>query len=369
VTEIKPAVARWGATGAIIAAITISLAAVDQVLVRTESAETRNSAQHAYLKGSQLLKQGKAAEAADALRNAHNMEPENSDYELQLIAALTSSGDTAAAEPFLTEILQREPNDGRANLIAARLMTRKGDEADAEAYYHRAIYGEWPRDASAHRVAVRMELIDLLARRNRKQELLAELISVEAEAPATREVQNRLGELFLVAGAPARAASVYERLVQKDPRDIQAYERLGDAELEQGQYRSAHEAFLRAFMREPNNGSVRAQLQMLNTVTGLDPTLRQLTSAEKYRRSVRILQMAREALGQCAATHPAAADANLLKMADAVTGGKMPSHVTNELAEEVLALAEKLWHAGGAACGERPLDQNALDLIMKKLNS
>jgi hypothetical protein len=111
-------------------------------------------------------------------------------------------------------------------------------------------------------------------------------------------------------------------------------------------------------------------------VTGLDPTLRQLTSAEKYRRSIRILEMTRETLDQCGAKEPSAgstlssdAGREFLTTADAIITGKAPTHVTNEAAEGVLSLAEKLWHSATASCGEGSADQNALDLIMKKLTS
>jgi len=367
--------ATWP-TVAIIVIVAGGLAAADKFLARVESAETRNTAERAYKAGSRLLAQGKAGDAVDFLSNAHELERQNPDYELQLISALTASGQTAAAEPILADILQREPNDGRADLAAARLMSREGNEADTEAYYHRAIYGEWPKDPGARRVAARMEFIDLLARKNKKQELLAELISLDAESPASREIRKRLADLFLLAGSPGRAEKVYEALVREDPKDIDAYQGLGESQLEQGEYRAAHETFLRAFLREPNNTSIRAHLLTLNTVTGLDPMLRQLTSAEKYRRSIRILEMARAALDQCVAKNAppgsapgSAENSDLLKMADAMTGGKAPEHVTNEGAEEVLSLAEKLWHAATAACENTSSDRNALALIMKKLSS
>jgi Tfp pilus assembly protein PilF len=361
----------WSTTGAI-ALVVVCLAGVDQFLARVESAETINSAQRSYQAGSRLLEAGKAGEAIDFLRDAHALERQNPEYELELIDALASTGKTTAAEPLLTEILQREPNDGRANLTAARLAIRGGNTAEGEAYYHRAIFGEWSGGAVAHRVAARLELIDLLAGKNRKQELLAELISLEAESPLSAEIRKRLGELFLLAGSPARAANVYQALVERDPKDIGAYEGLGEAELEEGQYRPAREAFLRAFNREPNNASVRAHLQTLNTVAELDPTLRQLTSAEKYSRSMSILNMTRAALDECLAKTPAAnSDDNrqLLKTADAANAAKAPAHVANEAAEGVLALAEKLWKAHTAACGDRPSDRNALNLIMNKLAS
>ena len=206
----------WGTTVAI-ALVVVGLAGVDQFLARVESAETINSAQRSYRAGSRLLAAGKPGEAIDFLRDAHALDRQNPEYELQLIDALAADGKTAEAEPLLTEILQRQPNDGRANLTAARLASRKGNTAEAEAYYHRAIFGEWSGDAAARRVAARLELIDLLAGKGQKQELLAELISLEAESAGTAEIRKRLGELFLLAGSPARAADVYQALVEKDP--------------------------------------------------------------------------------------------------------------------------------------------------------
>ena len=126
-----------------------------------------------------------------------------------------------------------------------------------------------------------MELIDLLAARGKQQELLAELIGLEGEASQDRSVQLKLAGLFVRADAPARAVSVCQAIADKDPADVSALEGLGDAEMQLGQYRTAHEAYLRVFLKQPNNATARAHLQILNTVTELDPTLRQLTSSQK----------------------------------------------------------------------------------------
>ncbi len=365
----------WGTTGAVILIVVVCLAGVDRFLARVESDEVRDTAQKSYLTGSRLLSEGKAGEAVNFLRDAHSLQRQNPEYELQLITALAADGKIAEAEPLLTDVLQSDPNGGPANLIAARLMNLKGNTSDAEAYYHRAIFGGWSGDKGARRVAARMELIDLLARKDQKQELLAELISLEAESPASDDIRKRLGKLFLVAGAPGRAASIYAALIEKDPKDIAAYEGMGDAELGQNQYRAAHEAFLGAYLRDPNNASVRAHLQTLDTVTEIDPTLRRLTSAEKYRRSIRILEMTRATLDQCLAKNPpgnsGSSDENqqLFQTADAALAQKEPAHVTNEVAEGVLSLAEKLWHAEKAKCEGDASDQDAINLIMRKLAS
>ncbi len=344
-------------------AIVVALSVLDRFLAKVESAELHSTAQTDYQAGSRLLAAGQAARAVDLLREAHATERADPDYELALISALTASGNTVDAEPMMNEMLQRAPNDGRVNLIAARLRALEGNVPDAEPYYHRAIFGEWPVDPVGRRIAARLELIDRLMKRGRKQELLAELISLEAEPSAGAEVRKQLAGLFLVAGSPARAADIYRAMTTKDPSDVAMTEGLGEAELEQGQYGAARAAFLQGFFQHPNDTSIRSHLETLNTVVALDPTLRQLTSEEKYRRSIRILDMARSGLAQCAAQNP------LLATAAAAGSGKAPAHVTNEDAEKLLSLAEQVWQARNDACAKGAGEENALNLLMRKLSS
>src|SRR5580700_10440091 len=105
---------KSAATTVAIALVVVCLAGVDQFLARVESAETINAARRSYRAGSQLLAAGKPGEAIDFLRDAHALERQNPEYELQLIDALAAEGKTTEAEPLLPEILQRQPNDGRA---------------------------------------------------------------------------------------------------------------------------------------------------------------------------------------------------------------------------------------------------------------
>jgi tetratricopeptide (TPR) repeat protein len=349
---------------AILVVVVVGLAALDRFLAATESAEVQSSARNSYRTGLSLLQAGKANEAVDALRTAHASERENLDYELTLVTALMDAGRTEEADPLMDDALQRYPNDGRTNLIAARLAVRKGDSVQAESWYHRAIYGEWPESAPSRRLAARMELVDLLAKKGEQQELLAELISLQAEAPNDDATQRRLAKLFMTAGSPARAAGVYQALIAKNADDRDAYAGLGEAELEDGQYKDAHMAFFRAFLQSPNDASIRARLDLLNTVTGLDPTPRQLPTAEKYRRSLIILERARASLEQCAP--PSGEAAELLAEAD-TAAKKTPARITNEAAEEALSLAGKLWHARAKPCGEAVAGDEALRLIMEKL--
>lgn len=353
-----------GVTLLTLAIVAVLLAGIDKSLASLESSEIGASARRAYVAGSKAQAAGDETAALESFREAHSLDRQNSEYSMQLISALTVTGRTSDAEPLLNEVLQRQPNDGQANLIAARLRLKQGNVSDAIAYYHRAIYGDWHGTADQHRSDVRLELIDVLAKSQRKQELLAELISLEAQ-PVASDLQQRVAELFMTADSPARAAAIYQELVRRDPGDITANEGLGNAELELGEYRAAHAAYERAFLHEPNNPSVREHLAILNTVTGLDPTLRQLTSAEKYRRSIRILDMTRQALSACGSDR----DADLLRNAESRVAAPLPAHVTNEDAEEVLSLAQMLWRPASECAANTGVEMNPLALIMKKLES
>jgi tetratricopeptide (TPR) repeat protein len=365
----------------ILVLVMAGLTALDKSLAKIEDAEVRNSARRSYESGKRFLDQGLAAKAVDPLRDAHALERENAGYTLALISALRDVGKTSEADTLMDEILALKPNDGQANLVAARLVLREGKVDDAEAYYHRAIYGSWPggswpADSEAHKRAARLELIQLLQEKKARQPLLAELISLESEASlgsaATEDpqAQSQVAQLFLSAGAWARAAAVYRSLIERDPHDSAAYEGLGEAKLEEGQYRAAQAAFLRA-SNYRRNGPLQSRLQLLTQLTELDPTPRRLTSMEKYSRSLSILSLAKNDLESHLSSRPGAATPDVTQLLEAGSGElskPSPAHATNEMAEHELDLAERLWKERLAIFGaQTTTDEEALRLCMEKL--
>jgi tetratricopeptide (TPR) repeat protein len=357
---------------AVVLLVVAGLTVLDQFLARTEMMEVQNAADRSWRAGKRLLDAGHPSEALDALRNAHALERDNVGYELDMISALVALGRTTDADPLIDEVLQRKPNDGEANLVAARLMAREDDQESAEAYYHRAIYGEWPENGAERRRDARFELVQYLVKEHSKQELLAELITLEAEFGSEEAVQRRLGPLFLAADSPARAAAVYRALIARNPDDSAAYEGLGEAEMQQGEYRAARTAFLQASWRHEGS-SAQPRLVLLNEVIQLDPTPRRLPTAEKYGRSLRILALTAGDLKAQLEKKPEAANsetAALLKSAsDAVDAG-MPHVPTNELAERNLDLATKIWKTRIAQFGPSTApDEEALRLTMDHLAS
>jgi tetratricopeptide (TPR) repeat protein len=348
------------------------LTVLDQFLARTEMVEVQGAAERSWRKGMRLLNEGRAGEALDALRNAHALERDNPTYELDMISALIALGQTSDADPLMDELLTRRPNDGYANLIAARLKAKEGDPEDAKAFYHRAIYGEWPDKGPMHASDARLELIRYLEREHSRQELLAELISFEAQTEGNEALQHKVAELFLVADSPARAAAVYRELIAQNPDDASAYEGLGEAEMQEGEYRAARTAFVQASAHH-EGGISGARLVLLNEVIQLDPTPRRLPTAEKFERSLRILALAKGDLEAQLEKRPGAANeetAVLLKSAADVAAAKPPHMLTNELAEQNLDLAMKIWKVRLSLFGPSTApDEEALKLTMEHLAS
>jgi tetratricopeptide (TPR) repeat protein len=336
---------QYGLIAAIVA-IGGGLWSADLFLARTENAEVRAEARQDYDRGAGLLARGKALDALDPLRKAHTLERSNRGYGVRLAEALIASRKLEEAGRVLTELLARSPNDGESNLLEARLTLRTGSLADALAYYHRAIFGNWtglkPDEAEKRRIQTRMELAELLGQRGLKQELLSELLALSPEAAGNLEVEKKVAAWYMVAGAPQRAADAWQALIQEDPDDLSNGARLGDAELALGNYRAAENAFSQA-------GETDRE-QQAEEMAELDPTGRTLSSAEKFGRSERILEMARDALQRCSG------DAMLIDQAAQLLARNVRV-ATNELSEQRLSLAEQLWKARPAGCDDKVLRQ------------
>ena len=370
-TSAKVARTQTLALVAIIALVIAGLATLDRFLANAQDVEVRRLAQRSYLDGMRFQLMGRSAEAVDALRKAHALERRNTEYELELVDSLIAADKPDPAERLIRDVLEREPNDGRANLLGARLMIEEGKTAEAESYYHRAIYGEWPGDAAARRVAVRMELVDYLAGRSRHQELLAELLPLQEQAGKDPATERHLAQLFLIAGSASRAAAGYRAAIKQNPKDSAAYAGLGEAELQLGDYGKAREAFLTVSTYKPDDPAIRRRLELSNTLAVLDPTYRKLTSMEKYRRSLRILDLASTGLKRCLANHHAADSEEtqqLLESANQVLTSKPGKNITNETAENALGVAEKAWQVRIKICGTATsADEEALRLIVERL--
>jgi len=277
----------------------IAFIAIDTVLAKTERYETGLEAARLADEGRRLMKEAKYDAAIESFRAAIANRRENMQYPLELGRALRTAGQLQEAEATLEDLLENNAMDGAANLAIARVFVKQGEFEAASFYYHRAIYGQWKADdIRKSRLQVRFELAALLAQHNRKQELLAELLPLQTEAPGDIATQQQLADLFLTAGSPARAEEIYRDQLRIHPRDA----------------------------------ALRNGLNLTGQILRLDPMRPELSERERFQRSLHILEVVTDRASTC------------LRAADLIQ--QLPAHTP----QENLAAARHFWSVVKTNC-------------------
>jgi Tfp pilus assembly protein PilF len=355
-------------TAAAVLALMVGLYTVDKALASLEAREVNAEARDHYHDGQKLLATGQAAAAIDFFRRAHTLDRTNRDFDVALASAQLTAGRAADAEQTLVDVLTRNSNDGRANLLMARVRMTQDLFDDAVAFYHRAIYGSWSDGSAADKTAARLELADQLAKRGRSEELLSELLLLDASATRNPALAKRLAGLYLEAGSAARAETAYRDILHENPTDADAFKGLGEAELQRGEFRLAHAAFDGALKYRPDDTQAAARVRLADKLAKLDPTSRRLGSAEKFARSSQILDRVEDETLDCLKGQPTPDRLHDLLAASAKLRSKktaaMPS---NEAAETRLDIAEQIWKARLQACPTQPSTDDPLRILITKM--
>lgn len=346
-TEPTPTANAGGfvATFAVMAAAIAGLLVFDLFLARIERREATAHAANEYADGVSLLARHKISEAADRFSAAVSIDRSNTTYALGLAEAELEGGQTADAESTLHDLLERAGNDGAVNLVMARTLLRSGRSEEAKAYYHRAIYGRWGPDSTARRREARFELIDLLAQRGSRPELLAELLPLEDTPPDSVALRERVANLFISAGSPGRAATSFRQLLRQDPRNAEAYAGVGDAEMALGNFRAARADFTEALRLRPADSSFAARLAIADSVSTLDPTARGIGSAQRLARSRALLERTLSVVLLCGAT------TERTKAARNLLGSNVRDVQRDAVVDSMVEAATSLWSARPAPCG------------------
>jgi len=337
-------------TFALVFAAMAGLFLFDTFLARVERGESQTQGRRLSREGQKLLEEGRGEEAIERFRSALTFERENPDYQLALAHAMLASGKLRDAETVVSDVLERDPVNGSANLTMARILVKQGRLADAGSYYHRTIYGRWPVDAARERFQVRLELVDFLARKGEKEELLAELLPLQAEN-LDRKTRESVAQLYLVAGSSARAADMFRAILREQPSDADAQAGLGAAEFARENYRVARAHFQAALRLKTGDAEIAKQLSLANEVLALDPTIRGLSTHERYERSVRLLDLAEQSANQCTGSSVAPAVKRRVR-----AGQESDAAETNLEQAEQVRQARKRECKQGLTEAEQPLD-------------
>jgi tetratricopeptide (TPR) repeat protein len=354
-----------GTFGLVVLAIA-ALWIADTFLARIEDADSQAQAERFFQQGRDLLKRGQNKQAIERIEDAIAIQRTNRRYLQALAEAQYAAGRFDDSQATLSDLLASDPTDGVSSLWMARIAAEEGRFADAVSYFHRAIYGHWYEHESENRRRARFELIDFLAKHNSKEELLAELLPVQDYAPKDLQTHIRLGKLFLTAGSPARASDEFHEVLHDDSSNAAAHEGIGEADFARGNYRAAQHDFQTALRLAPNDQTTRQRLELCNELLLLDPTLRGLDAEERYRRSVKLVELTLAEVNKCTANNTPELQALFDKAAVAMETKVKPAH-QNEAAEANLDLAAQLWQLRKKECKAVPAADSPLTLVLTRM--
>lgn len=314
-TEVSPKADRCPACGRVVStgssrivlAVTLVLIfagfAFTQYLVNLHRGIESSLAMRWFTRGEQAMQAHLPTVAADDYRTALSYDPGNRQYRLRLAQALLAANRLNEARSHLTSLWEEEPADGEVNLTLARLYVERGDYSKAVRYYGDGINGVWDEEPRAHRIAARFELVNYLLQQHRVGQAQAELVALQADAPADPADQLLLGNLLLQVNEPKRAVGAFDAVLEHDPRSAQAWLGKAQASLALGNYKEAEHAITNAVDRDPKLDDARQQLAVMREVLRLNPALRGLPLAERSQRTAESFQLAMRRLNGCATQH------------------------------------------------------------------
>lgn len=335
---------------------------------RAYNAERDARAQSHFEHAQQSVTAGQHEAAVAELREALVLDRGNARYQLALATALYDLGRLREAESYLTDLLAREATSGPANLTMARIAAALGRDADATAYYDRAAYGRWAQDTARRRIEVRFEHATHLARRGARPELLAQLLLLGEDLPADDVPgRKRVAAMLMRAGAPERAGDIYASLVTLAPDDAEVHAGLGESAFRRSDYIAARSSLARAVALDPETPGATERLDLVDLVLSLDPTTRRLTTAERFRRSRLVLELALASYEQCAES--TTADPNRALVTSAVRERLADRRLrpSDEAVEANLTMAERLRTEARARCRDDSREAMALDLLFRSM--
>jgi Flp pilus assembly protein TadD len=351
-----------------IVALIVVLLTFDLFLAHIDERESAARADSEYQIGLAALRAGHSSDAADHFGTAVGIERSNVDYALALGEAMLQEGRATDAEATLRTLLEQAENDGAINLTMAHVMVREGRTQDAKAYLHRAIFGRWGADSVARRNQARFELIDLLAARGPARELLAELLPFEDVSPDSVALRRRLGKLFILAGSPVRAATMFREVLKRDPTNGETYAGLGETAIAAGNLRTARADLAEAVRLRPDDAGALGRLELVDTVFALDPTARDIDATTRLSRSRALLARTLSVVSSCAGPPAAVLDSARMLLSPLPPRRKSRRRDDSEAeTDSLMEAVTDVWAARTPACDAATHD-DVLRLLVARIN-
>ena len=338
--------------------------------------ERTTRGQHHFAVAEGLLLEGENADAIKEYRNALSYTKEDPHYRLGLARALFEDGRYKETENHLVDLRGQDPTSGILNYLLAQLAVREDRVDEAVSYYRTAIHGRWEGETEDRRLALRLELVELLETSGQEQQLTAELVALAGIMPDDHEIQHRLGSLMLRTGLYDRASTLFQTLLAEDPQDHEALLGCGESEFQLGNYLTARTQYNRARLLHDDT-TTNERIALCNRIIELDPTRRGISLSERFRRSRVLIERARAVTLACqnpsgdAFVGPFVAMpvdlATALENADMALA-EPPEPTTDEAVEANTLIAEELWKQAEPLCKASSPPDPPLMHVMAKLS-
>lgn len=212
--------------------------------------------------GQEARRQGDEARAVEWLAEAVRLDPGAALPRIEWAAALLVVGDPGTAEAVLAPLAEWwEERPVGEDLLAARYarlraaaISRRGDADMAVTWYERAVERA-PMD-----IGLRSQLIGHYRVRGDEEAALVHLQAVALAMPFNAELRVELGRTFLSLGRWGEAEVAFGEAVVIDPLLDRAWDGLGVARTNLGDYAGAEEALRRGLRVAPASAAIYEHL-------------------------------------------------------------------------------------------------------------
>jgi tetratricopeptide (TPR) repeat protein len=286
-------------TLAVLLALAVALFAVVSGLSRLHDAQQQALAENWAQRGAQDMQARRYADAVADFHTALLYRRGDDTYALNLAKALLGNGQTDEAHSYLTNIWEREPENGMVNLELARIADKKGENVQAIRYYHNAIYAAWPKHEEGERLNARFELVNLLLRNKDETQAQAELIALAENIDDDPATAVRIGNLFLEAQDHEHALSEFELALKVDEKNAAALAGAGRAAFELGRFAPAARYLRQAVEAAPGDQENASRLRIARLVLDMDPFRQEKIAKEREQAVVNAFAAAGKRLSAC----------------------------------------------------------------------